>query len=737
MSVRHTALLMLIGTLIATLASAQYIIIYPPPHPPLPRPIIRPPLPKTMTVERLRILAELNEHAANVNIEAVFKNPCNQRIEGVWVFPVPKEAAVSSFTMTANGQTLEAELLEAGKARSIYEDIVRRMKDPGLLEYADDGLLRARVFPIEPHAKVTIKLSYEQKLGLRETLTHFSCPFGKDKGNEPTLGTNIEIRLKTKAPIKTLYTPGFTSEIKRVDNQQATIEWESAKHQGQGDFELLFSTDRQAVSIDVMTYVDDKDGYFMAVVAPMAQVEAEEIAAKDLTFVIDTSGSMSGKKMQQAKDALSFCVRNLNPDDTFRLIAFASSVNPLSQGPLPATSENVKLALDFIDGLRARGGTAIHEALQMAYQQSPRTNAVPMIVFMTDGLPTVGETDAKKISSVADEKYRVFSFGVGHDVNTRLLDTVASSSRGYTTYVAPDEDLELALSSFYLKIAMPAMTDLKLIADGFRMVDIMPSPLPDLFYGSQMTIVGRYDPAKSKKGQFKLTGKLGQESRSFSGEVDLTGSLRNTFIPRLWAIRRVGFLQEQIRLNGDSGELINEIKELGRRYGIVTPYTSFLIVEDSLPANQRVNVRRELREQEELSRGDSGAQAFDAARSIQTYKSADHAESVSGLDSLMKITQSPQYNPGTSTNNSKRIIFKQVGDKTFYYRHGKEALYDSLIPAGQEPTIDLELELYSDDFFTFLRKHPGLATYLSAGEHLIIQLDGRTILIKPPAEQQE
>lgn len=701
----------------------------PPVHPiPRPAPVIRP-----MEVKAHNVDASIRKGVASVSVESTFHNPNGRRIEGIYLFPVSPRAVVSSFAMTVNGKTMEAELLEAGKARSIYEDIVRQVKDPALLEYADQGLLKARVFPIEPGSDVKVQLIYEEVVTVSGQTACFTYPLLSVKPDTGvTIGTlSLRVSVETDIPLKTMYTPGFDSVITRQGNQKADVTFTHQSMVPDRDFRLYFSADTAKVGFDLLAFKKDGQGYFMLAATPDSELQMEEIAGKDLTFILDTSGSMAGKKMQQAKKALAFCVENLSEADSFNIIAFSTDVYPFSETQLPATNKNRQAALAFIDNLLPRGGTAISDALSAALNLTPLQDKTPMIVFLTDGLPTLGEINPDKLlARNADMGARRFySFGLGYDVNTRLLDGLAHAGGGTSSYVRPEEDLELILSAFYTKIAFPVLTRLKLDPAGFNISDVNPRPLPSLFKGDQLIITGKF----SGKGSHRLTlsGEMNGTREKFSNEINLTSDPRAAFVPRLWAMGQVAWLQDQIRAHGTSKELVAEIKRLGREYGILTEYTSFLIVEEGVGSDKLREARKEFSNLEEKAQMDSGDAAVESARLGERMKGAWGlaAPSVSGQLRESKTLSDAYSQSGISGKRVDQLV-RQTGDKTFYFRRSDNTWYDAAFASGETPEIDLKISAWSPEFFRFVAEYPEIRKYLISGvDRQVIKQGKRAILI--------
>lgn len=629
-----------------------------PPHPPLPPPrplpppIWRPHVFAPLEVSSVKVAAKVNDQVAVTTVDQEFYNPNNARLEGTFIFPVPKGAQLDRFAMEIDGKKVEAELLAADKARTIYEDIVRRAKDPALMEYSGRDLFKVRIFPIEPNAKKRITIRYTQLLKADTGLIAYEMPLNTAKySSKPIKSVSVKLDLETKRSLKSIYSPSHAVEIKRDGPNRATVGYEASDVAPDTDFALYFAPEKDEVGINLLTHrVAGEDGYFLLLASPGVDVKENRLVKKDVVFVLDTSGSMAGKKLEQAKKALLFCVENLNDGDRFELVRFSTEVEPLFDKLVSADKQNRDRANDFIKGLKPIGGTAIDDALKKALALKPEREGRPfMVIFLTDGLPTIGTTDEEQIlagvKKAGGGNVRVFCFGIGNDVNTHLLDNITEQTRATSQYVLPEEDLEVKLSNFYAKIKEPVLANptLKFTGD-IRATKLYPSPLPDLFKGEQLVLVGRF----SGKGESAavIEGTVNGESRKFATDVKFPAeSSDNDFIPRLWATRRVGFLLDEIRLRGENKELKDEVTDLARKYGLVTPYTAYLILEDEarrgVPmAMQSMPQMREERlamdAMKDLStryEGDrSGALAVSSARANYNFKSAGNmAEASSGF----------------------------------------------------------------------------------------------------------
>ena len=510
-----TALLLMMLVNAATYAGG-FLIVMPDAHTNPNNVVLRPgqvnPALFPLETRSTKIDAKIFEQTATTTIDQVFYNPTGRRLEAYFLFPVPKNVVISKFTMNINGKMQEAELLDATKAREIYEQIVRRSKDPALLEYYNQGMFRVRIFPIEPNSEQHIQLTYSETLTKDNGTIAYSFPLNTAKYSAKPLN-NISMRLivEGNSKLKTVYCPTHEVEIIRKGEKEATVGFEMKNARPDRDFELYWNMDNSKMGLSMLNFQDGKeDGYFFINISP-GFGDPKEIVQKDVVFIMDKSGSMSGDKMDQAKKALKFCVNNLNPGDRFEIIPFSTEASALFGKVEDFNPANKKKAIEFIDDLRAIGGTNIDEALDLAMKAQQGKDRPFFVIFMTDGKPTIGETmeDAllKKVAATNKENTRIFTFGIGSDLNTHLLDKLTEMSRGHRTYVLEDEDIEIKVSDFYAKASSPVLTDVKVSFDkSIRISDVYPRELPDMFKGSTMSLMGRY------KGHGKGMVKIGRAS---------------------------------------------------------------------------------------------------------------------------------------------------------------------------------------------------------------------------------
>jgi Ca-activated chloride channel family protein len=589
---RATVVSLFLAALVPTVRGDGFIVIHNPPPVMVPGHFQFAPLEVTYH----HVTVEIHDHIATTTVEQDFYNPNSQRLEGTYLFPLPEGSHIDKFSMDIGGKMTDAELLPADKARALYEEIVRKTRDPALLEYAGRDAFQVHIFPFEPNSHKPVKLQYTQLLKSDSGLTEYVYPLNTEKFSaRPLKDVSLKVSLDCKDPLKSIYSPSHNVEIKRDGDTRAIVGFEAHDIRPDTDFKLIFSQTDKPVGLDLLTYKHGSDdGYFLLLASPGMETPKGNVQKKDLCFIIDTSGSMSengGKKIEQAKKALSFCLQNMNEGDRFEIIRFSTEAEPFFEKLVDADQDHIKKAQEFVSQMKPIGGTAISEALGKAFELRRAAGAGTAerpydIIFITDGQPTIGDTSEDSIVTTVAKadggaSTRIFSFGLGTDVNTHLLDRLSHETRGFSQYVLPDEDLEVKLSSFYTKIKEPVLTDVKLAFTGpdIKASQLYPGEMPDLFKGEELIVFGRYSGHGA--GAVKITGTLNGEKHEFTQDVHFADEdTRDAFIPRLWASRRVGYLLDQIRLHGESKELKDEVTRLAREHGIVTPYTAYLILED-------------------------------------------------------------------------------------------------------------------------------------------------------------
>lgn len=654
-----------------------------------------------LVVRSHRVNVSIDNQIATTEIDQILFNQKDFTAEGVYIFPVPADATVDQFTMTVDGQTVEATVLDADEARAIYEEIVRTMRDPALLEFVGRGAIQASIFPIEPGAESRIQIRYQQALTAEQGLVRYVYPLNTERfSGQPIEQASIRVEIASASPLRAIYSPSHAIATNRVDDRHATVGWEATDLLPRDDFELLYTTSDSGIGVNLVSHFDPVtgEGTFLLLAAPGIDTD-QPVIAKDVVIVLDTSGSMDGEKIEQAKGALRSILEQLNSEDRFTIVEFSTGVRTFNSELLPV--EQVPAALSWTNSLQATGGTDINGALQTALSLVD-TERQTYILFLTDGLPTEGEVEIpnilENVANAAPEGIRLFSFGVGDDVDTILLDTIAQQNRGASVYVRPGESLDQAVSELYSKISTPVLTDLELTMEGAMIEDLFPTPLPDLYAGSQAVVVGKYRVGGPVT--ITLSGLVNGQVQSFTYEgQSLASEGGNDGLPRLWATRKIGYLLTQIRLYGENEEWVQAIVDLSVRYGIVTPYTSYLITEDDiLTQTGRAQAAADQSEEYDQPVPASGEAAVNTAQ--------DQA-ALSGGASGDAAPAAP------AAEYADRVVV--IGSRAFLLVDGVwiETTFD---PSAMET---VKVQFLSDDYFALLAAQPDLAAPFALGERVI------------------
>jgi Ca-activated chloride channel family protein len=663
---------------------------------------------------------------ATVHVEQVFHNDTWATLEGTFFFPIPESASVSEFAIWDGNRRLVGEVRSREEARRIYDEIVRRQKDPGLLEYAGKNLFQASVFPIPPRADKKLELTYTQVLKADSGVVSYRYPLGTGRNINRIGRIAGAIDIENKEAIRNIYSPSHKVDISKQTRNRALISFEDRPAEaGPQDFQLFYGISNEEFGMSLLTYREPgKDGYFLLMVSPGDQASESAYSAKDVVFVIDTSGSMADEgKMDKAKAALQFGVKTLHASDRFNIVSFSGEEHLMASELIAADDAGRAKGEAFVRQLRPSGGTNINDALVASERVFDREGRPQFIVFITDGLPTVGTTDINRIQENARNarpaRVRLFTFGVGYDVNTTLLDKLAADNGGMADYVEPREDLERKVSAFFEKINFPVLTDLQLDFGGVDADLIYPRNAQDLFRGTQLTLIGRYqNPVDLEQVRLQLSGRAASGPRTifYDGLRFPLVDERSEFLPRLWATRRVGWLIDQIRSSGEQKELRDEIVELGTRFGIVTPYTSYLALEPER---------------------DSGFDDYTSrpiplggkARAPAARKDSRAMTATSGAEAVQQSKAARAMTEAIRVDNQATVkTMRQVGGKTFVLRDGVWVDTEYRADAGLPENV---VRFASDEYFKLVQQTPKLSSYFSIGDQVIVVLEGRVYKVTP------
>lgn len=692
---------------------------------------VRPGLPASPVVRiSSNVRTRIDGRVAVVEVEEQFRNAGGGIAEGTYLYPMPGEAVFQNFSLWMGETEVRGEMMNAEQARGIYEEIVRRLRDPALLTLEGHGLIRARVFPIQPGETRRVVLRYTQLLQRAGDALRMRYAIGQrgalpgtgflDRApNTPADRFTFRVTVPNADSYGTPYSPTHAITSRRTGDQ-LLITLDSA---ASGDVELFVPVRRGLVGTSLVAHAPGgEDGYFMLLVSPAQEDDAPALA-RDLTFVVDVSGSMSGDKIEQAKAALRQALNTLGGQDRFRLIAFSNRVTNFRDGFAAASPENLEAARRFVDGLQADGGTNIAGALDAALSATVAEERLPLVLFLTDGIPSVGEQAPERIAQNAGARIgrsRIFTFGVGHDVNTYLLDRLAQEGRGTAEYVAPEANVEAAVGTLLNKIRHPALANLRIEHAPVALVQTYPSRLPDVFFGEELVIFGRYHGTGD--GEIVVSAQRGGRTERFTAQAVFPASAtENEFIPRLWASRRIGELTRQIRIEGASQNLVQEVRELGLRYGILTEYTSYLVQEPVTSTAQLQTMRQVMPNQAAPAapRAQTGAGAFNSARSSSAMMGAG---SLAAADAAAEARIGELgAGRGTALSDVRRVhgrLFVKIGDVWTDAAH-------------QDSLRVIEVAPFSEAYFQLVRALPAVAQYLRLGDDVLVA--GRRASIKVTA----
>ncbi len=704
-----------------------------------------------------RVEITVRDQVAQVTIDQAFVNTGRREMEVEYLFPIPPGAAITAMTLLADGQELPGRLMDADEARRIYEDIVRRKKDPALLEYVGYGLYRTRVFPLPPGEERRVIVNYTVACGKDGDLVRVHYPLNTEKFSaKPIDDVRVTVDIHNARAIGPVYSPTHDLTTERHGPTHVTATYQVANAIPATDFEVVYQDGSGDIGATVVSYrVDgDADGYVMALVSPVAH-QAASVEPKDIVFVIDQSGSMSGRKIDQAREALVWVLGNLNAEDRFNVVTFASSVRPLFTDPLVAAdADHTGRAIAQVKQLASGGGTNIAGALRAALGRLPDDDERPAyVVFLTDGLPTVGETTRiDELVTLSNEANaagaRLMTLGIGYDVNTRLLDLLSQTHRGFSEYVKPNESLEAKVSGLYTKIRNPVMTDVAVTLDGAALNRVYPAEVGDLFDGGQIMLVGRY--ATGGAFTLRVTGACRGEKRVFEYPVHLDARSDDTsraYLPRLWAMRRVGYLMDQIALHAESDELTDELVALSKAYGIMTPYTAFLADETVDLADGdavRDRGRRMLSAGLKVDTGWAGQQnaavrgelrrAANVPAAVAAPVEGPGADRAAGGTAMIGGGATRQAYEAASGEPVTRVI--NVAHQTLYRRGNQWFTPDLAAVDVDDPNADVvTVRQFDEDYFTLARRdNPALNAVLAiqqAGQELLVKVDGQVYRILP------
>lgn len=685
----------------------------------------------------------LIEQAATTTMDVSLRNTTNARQQAELVMPVPDGAVVRGMDFQGGGVKPSAKVLPRDEARRTYEGIVAKMRDPALLEFVGYNLIRTSVFPVEARGRQKVRIVYETLVAADGGRRDYVLP--RSVSVEYDVPWRISVTLRSKVPISTVYSPTHPLSVRRGKGA-VTVRAGAGVTRDPGPFRLSFLTESQSLTSSLFAYPSSKadGGYFLLLAGLPAKAPTRTIP-REVTLVLDRSGSMDGKKMRQVREAAEQVLRSLGAEESFNILTYNQDVSQFADRPIPKTPRNEFAAILHLNTVRSRGGTNVYDALQAALRQRPVEGSLPIVLFLTDGLPTVGNTSEKTIRDLARHSNphgrRVFTFGVGVGVNTPLLERIASDTRGTSTFVLPEEDVKVKVNEVFSRLAGPVLADAELTVDGAngelasrRVHDVIPSQLPDLFAGDQLVVLGRY--AGREPITVAVRGNYLGEHKTFRFGFDpASASVHNAFVPRLWASRRIGVLLDRVRdlgadlglqrgskeVDGQMGGLVAEVVRLSTEHGILTEYTAFLALEGT-----------------DLTRRD--VLLVEARRNLTSRAMRRR----SGLDSLTQelngqaLRRQRELNiPNHYLNGKMEPVtvakVQQVADRAFYRRRGgwvDSRILESDAYTSPGVTIRFGTRQYMDLAYKLAKE--GRQGCLAFRGDIVMLVGGEPVLIEGP-----
>ncbi len=726
------------------------------------RPLRAGPRASKVIVSGVEARVAIIESVAVTDLTVRLENRSGSACEAVLLLPVPEGAAVRSFDFQGKGAEPSAELLPEARARREYSSIVAKLKDPALLEFAGLSMIRTSVFPVPARGTQAVRMVYEHILESEGGRLEYVLP-RTQRLSDSAVPFDVTVRVKSAKPLSAVYSPTHPVRLESKGPGEVEAVVEEPGKTEPGSFILAVMPMQGDVSATLLAHPDPSGGGTFMLLAGLPDVgrllDASGIK-REITLVLDRSGSMAGEKIRQAKAALLQVLESLEEGERFNIVVYSDSVGMFEAAPVLKDAASMLRAREYIAGIEAGGSTNLHDAVLEALRQPPQSQCLPIVLLLSDGLPTSGVTSESAIRDAAEKanlhRRRIFTFGVGHDVNAPLLDRIAESSRGCMTVVQPSENVERKVSTLFQKLSGPVFSSPELVSISeagiprpSAVIDVVPSRLPDLFRGDRLVVLGKYTSA-GRLG-FRISGDFLGMPRSFEFRFDTSkASTRNSFVPRLWASRRIAVMIDEIRQSGadqamiasaarssagwqgfwngpppsaapdpKTAELVGEIVRLSMKYGVLTEYTAFLALEgtnlaapDALARDADANLRAwavnsrsgSHANSQQYNNSEQRAQAFNNGRNAIYDRDMNRVE----LGGVQQMADSAFFNRGGAW------VENGVAAR------GASIVPDEVVAAGSKRFEEILAALVKS----------GRQGILSLGHGALFELDGKVIKIE-------
>jgi Ca-activated chloride channel family protein len=693
---------------------------------------IQPKLEKYLLVDSLSIAVTINGPLASVSIDHYVCNSSGQTLEADFLMPLASETSMDDLALRIDGKMQEGQLLDSREAESVYAEIVRNMRDPALLQFVGRNLYRVRIFPLPPGKTRRLQVRYKQLMQRQNGSYKFILPLASI-GQSQLTHLRLRCTVNDRAVFAPPYSPTHPLPKAVQKGNSYEIDYSVNGLSLARDFIMLMSEREEIIQSSLLAFRprSDKDGYFLLNLHPDMLEYTPTAIAKDIIFVVDQSGSMSGEKIAQVKQALNFCLQRLDKSDRFAILPFASQVQLFAPQLRFADAAAKADAAYFIDQMQARGGTNIYQALQATRPFIGREKErARSLLFLTDGLPTEGQTEITQILAAADDlitsSTAIFTFGVGHDVNTVLLDQLSSRGQGRGFYVRPGESIEAAMADLFLSISAPLLTDVTYSIEGGRIHSMLPQPPTILYRGQHVVLLGRYGQANPVS--FSFTGMLNGREWRQTLTFDLPKRANDVpFIAPLWAQRQINTWLDSIRLNGENEELIESIKDLARAFSLVTPYTAYLVTEQQreIRIAQTTQPEHKSRYQEDMLKRVEGAYGAENDALLEAQSApVPLAKAARGKNEFLRSQAQDKVN--NSTNLASALINQRYIDgRNFRYLQGVWR------ESGVDPDdVDVELLFLSEAYWQWYQDNRSCTTVLALGPEVLFRFGQQIVRVR-------
>jgi Ca-activated chloride channel family protein len=736
MNIARTLLLASLGAMLPAQAPAPHQWIHPG------RTVLAAPGTQPIVVAAAAAQVRIRDRAATTTLEFELRNPAGRDQEAVLLVPVPDGAAVSAFAFLGGAAEPTARILDRDEARRLYDEITAKLKDPALLEFAGLQCLRTSVFPVPAHGVQRVRFTYDHVLDADGERVDYVLPRSEMLAHD--VPWTITVDLQARGELGVCYSPSHELLVTRRGADAATLRVSETSRRAPGAFRLCFAAaaDAGKPTAALFAYPDPTcgGGYFL-LLANAPNVAAAPIR-REVTLVLDRSGSMAGRKLEQAKAAALQVLEGLADGEGIQVLDYGNDVARAFAAPVAKSPATLAAVRAHVAAIRPHGGTNIHDALLEALRAPALPGTLPLVLFLTDGLPTVGATSEKELHAMVAagnaQARRVFCFGVGHDVNVPLLDRIADATRATTAYVLPEEDVEVKVARTFARLGNPMLAAPSLRAApagalAARLREVLPRQLPDLFAGDQLVVLGQY--VGEEPLRFTLAGRAPTGPAAYEFTFSLArASTANGFVPRLWASRQIAFLVDELRQQGgDLGtalaggvdafrqprlrELRDEILRLSTRFGVLGEYTAFLATEGS--------------------RLDDWHALANACQDALTGRAVATRSGLAAINQGCNLwNQKQQYvaNPRNAWLDPQMKVvevdtIQQVCDRAFLRRGN--TWYDGHAVSKQRLVADRRVVLGSPEFFELVRRleRERRSGILSLRGEILLEIDGQNVLV--------